>query len=64
MPAETAATPKPWRSPLGEACGPSRPAASHDGVHGAPAGHPRPKPADPTAFATTGVQLADAVHEF
>ena len=35
----------------------------HDGVHGAPAGHPRPKPADPTAFATTGVQLADAVHE-
>jgi hypothetical protein len=28
MPAETAATPKPWRSPLGEACGPSRSAVA------------------------------------
>jgi hypothetical protein len=36
----------------------------HDGVHGAPAGHARPGPqADPTALATAGVQLADAVHE-
>jgi hypothetical protein len=28
MPAETAATPKPWRNPFGEACGPSRSAAA------------------------------------
>jgi hypothetical protein len=28
MPAETAATPKPCRSPLGEACGPSSLATS------------------------------------
>src|ERR1700730_13038552 len=28
MPVETAATPKPCRNPLGEACGPSRPAAA------------------------------------
>ena len=64
MPADTAATPKPWRSPLGEACGPSRPAACHHRMHGAPAGHARPRP-EPfaTALAAAGLVLADAVHQ-
>src|ERR1700722_18236938 len=36
----------------------------HDGVHGAPTGHARPGPqAHPAALATTGVQLADTVHQ-
>src|SRR3984957_16643688 len=66
MPAKTAATPKPWRSPLGEACGSSRPAAAMDGVHGTPAGRARPGPeadADAAALATARLQLADAVHQ-
>jgi hypothetical protein len=36
----------------------------HHGVHGAPAGHARPGPeADAAAFATTRLELADAVHQ-
>src|ERR1700722_17748800 len=76
MPAKTAATPKPWRSPLGEACGSSRPGAAmdgarrtpagRDGVTDTPAGRARPGPeadADAAALATTRLQLADAVHQ-
>ena len=64
IPTDTAATPNPCRSPLGEACGPSSPAASITAVHGAPAGHPAPGPeALPAPLATAGLQLADAVHQ-
>ena len=63
MPAETAATPKPCRSPFGEASGPSSRAAAIDLVHGPPTGHPAPGPETGAAAATTaGLQLAHPVH--
>ena len=48
---------------FGRGVRPVEPGGFHDGVDGAPAGHPAPGPeAHAAAFAAPGLQLADAVH--
>jgi len=60
----TAATPKPWRRPLGEACGPSSSAAA---MTAWTARQPVMRDQDPEAraapFVALGLAFADAVHE-
>ena len=61
MPAETAATPKPWRGGGLRAVEAGR---RHHGVHGAPAGHARPDPqSHATPLAAPPLQLAEAMHQ-
>ncbi len=63
MPAETAATPKPCRSPLGEACGPSSRAASMT-EHTArqPVMRDQDQQAYTSPFTAAALQFADAMH--
>jgi len=64
MPAETAVTPKPWRSPLEEARGPGEPGFFHDGVDLAPGGHPAPGPeTDILTFAAFRLHFTNAMHQ-
>lgn len=60
----TAATPKPWRRPLGRSVRAVEFCRCHNGVDGAPAGHARPRPEALAApFVALGLAFADAMHE-